>query len=97
MNDKQTISSKNLILIPKNGIILKKILVIDDDYASCLVLNEYLNEFGVDTITEKDGKKALPLLKAHPDIDLIFLDLFLHDSSGYEICKKIKILINQFP
>lgn len=67
----------------------KTILVVDDDKAILDSVKLILDDEGYQVLTEEDGgaaedkaRKALP--------DLILLDLWLPDSSGIEVLKRLK-------
>ncbi|MBK8551123.1 MAG: response regulator transcription factor [Ignavibacteria bacterium] len=67
----------------------KKVLVVDDekDIVDILKYNlERENEFEV--LTAKDGKEALELAEAIPD--LILLDIMMPEVNGFEVCKQLK-------
>jgi len=65
------------------------ILVVEDEEAMMLGLEENLKFAGYDVITATDGHQALKLgLEAKPD--LILLDIMLPGMSGYEVCREIR-------
>ena len=67
----------------------KKILIVEDDEALMLGLEENLKFAGYDVVTAGDGPSALKLgLEAKPD--LIILDLMLPVMSGYDVCRKLR-------
>ena len=74
--------------VAKNKISHARVLVLDDDLSSCLILADFLGQFcHVDHLTEMtDIHEELDRYKP----DLILLDIFLGPHSGIEICKAIK-------
>ncbi len=65
------------------------ILIIEDDDAIMLGLEENLKVSGYKALTASTGNKGLDIaLTKKPD--LILLDLMLPDISGYEICRRIR-------
>lgn len=65
------------------------ILVVDDepgniDLASALLKDKYKVKAAT------NGKIALKIAQADPNIDLILLDIMMPEMDGYEVCKKIK-------
>lgn len=68
---------------------MQKILVIDDDRDTCLMLNRFLTRQGFEVSEAYNGKKALEMLEtAQPD--LVMTDFRLGDMDGSEVVTKIK-------
>lgn len=66
----------------------KKIIIIDNDHDILRIMEYILLEEGYDVQTATDAI-ALDVLAADPP-GLILLDIWLDDSSGYDMCKQIK-------
>ena len=67
----------------------KQILVVEDDEALMLGLEENLRIAGYEVLTAGDGNQGLKLaLDRKPD--LAILDIMLPGMSGYEVCKAIR-------
>lgn len=66
-----------------------KILVVDDDKASRLLLKYFINRFGYTTILAHDGETALDLIKNLPP-DLILLDILMPKKDGYDVLRAIR-------
>lgn len=65
------------------------ILVVEDDEAIMLGLEENLRFAGYDVVTASDGPSALVAgLEGNPD--LIVLDIMLPQMSGYEVCRELR-------
>ncbi|HZK34861.1 MAG TPA: response regulator transcription factor [Bacillota bacterium] len=64
-------------------------LIVDDEEALSLSTCEYFNMFGVKTFWAADEKACFDFL-AQNQTDLILLDINLGDSSGFDICKKLR-------
>ncbi|HEY4785715.1 MAG TPA: response regulator [Bacteroidales bacterium] len=74
----------------------KKVLVVDDNEASRLLLSEILLEIGFTTIETAKGKRALELFETHAcDIVLVLTDIKLPDISGYELITRLKKFDNE--
>ena len=73
-----------------------KILIVEDDEAIMLGLEENLKSAGYDTITAVDGPQALTL-GSESDPDLILLDIMLPGMSGYEVCRELRDVGKQMP
>lgn len=70
---------------------LKKILIIDDEYHSRLLLEEILEEYDreLKIMTAEFGREGFEIIKKEKP-DVVFLDVMLPVNSGKEICHKIK-------
>jgi len=65
------------------------VLIIDDDLLTIKILINFIEDHGYSCKKAVNGKEALEKLnKFRPK--LILLDVLLPDTTGYEICKKIK-------
>ena len=67
---------------------LKKLLVVEDDEAMRLSINELISEANIKIVSAGNGKEALELLKTE-SFDAMILDLGLEDMTGYELLQKI--------
>lgn len=68
---------------------MKKILLVEDDAAMALGLENALREGGYETQTACTGPEGFRLAKAYQP-DLLLLDLMLPGMSGLEICKRLR-------
>jgi len=68
---------------------MQKILVIDDDRDTCLMLNRFLTRQGFEVTEAYNGKKALEMLEAVQP-DLVMTDFRLGDMDGSEVVTRIK-------
>jgi CheY-like chemotaxis protein len=68
----------------------KKILIVEDDYSSKLYLNKVLERIGATLLNASDGKEALDIYNANPDIDIILMDIQLPVLDGYTCTKMIR-------
>jgi len=67
---------------------LKKLLVVEDDAAMRLSINELIGEENIRIVSASKGKEALELLK-NEKFDAMILDLGLEDMTGYDLLQKI--------
>ena len=72
---------------------LKKILIIEDDKSIAEIERDFLEINGFETFIVADGIKGLKYASSG-EYDLILLDLMLPNINGYEICKKIRGIID---
>jgi len=75
----------------KIRVIMKKILLVEDDQTIVLGLSYSLSSEGYAVETSETVASAREKL-AENDYDLAILDLTLPDGSGYELCKKARAL-----
>ncbi|MFC1453321.1 response regulator transcription factor [Verrucomicrobiota bacterium] len=67
----------------------QRILVVEDDEALMLGLEENLKFAGYEVITAADGIAALAKAEAEKP-DLLVLDIMLPGISGYDVCRKLR-------
>jgi len=68
----------------------KNILIVDDDMRNVFALSKILSEKSMNIIKAENGKKALSILNARSDIDLVLMDIMMPVMDGYETMKKIR-------
>jgi CheY-like chemotaxis protein len=66
-----------------------KVLVIDDEKDSRVLITHYLEEFGCTVVSAGNGEQGLALALEHRP-DLITLDLIMPGVTGWEVLKRIK-------
>lgn len=64
-------------------------LVVDDSPTVCRQLEQELRNFSIQADLAETGEYGLELLRAN-NYDLIFLDVVLPGTDGYQICKEIR-------
>ncbi len=67
---------------------MSRLLVVDDDRTTRLLLQSILSNAGFTTTVAKDGMEALKLLKNHR-FDLILLDVWMPRMNGIELLEKL--------
>jgi DNA-binding response OmpR family regulator len=67
----------------------KRVLVVEDEEALLLGLEENLKFAGYEVLTARDGPTGLKRA-ADEKPDLILLDIMLPGMSGYEVCRKLR-------
>ncbi len=74
-----------------NDLIRKlKILIVEDEETSALLLDIQLAAFGKETLKVRTGTEAVEACKKNPDIDLVLMDIQIPEMNGYEATKKIR-------
>ena len=66
-----------------------KVLVIDDDPDSRVLMEDYLADFGCEVLQASSGNVGLEMAQTHRP-DLITLDLHMPDVDGWEVLKRLK-------
>jgi CheY-like chemotaxis protein/anti-sigma regulatory factor (Ser/Thr protein kinase) len=65
------------------------IMVVDDVHSNVETVENFLDSFGLQTITAENGEIALEIIK-HTSPSLILMDLRMPGMNGFEVSKKIK-------
>ncbi|MCK5519675.1 MAG: response regulator, partial [Candidatus Marinimicrobia bacterium] len=73
------------------------ILVVDDDAVVRNSFGALLKHLGYGVISSDDGERAFNICKTNPDIDLIFMDIYMPNISGFDTIKLIKSVRNDIP
>lgn len=79
------------ILIEENDPTAKyQVLIADDDYNSRLLLEAVLSERASKKYFANDGKQAVEIIKKHPEIDIIFMDMKMPKMDGFKATRIIR-------
>ena len=71
----------------------KRILIVDDDKFSSVLVSKYLKNNGFQTFSVFDGKEAVDFITEKPsEIDIILMDCEMPRVSGYEATQQIRTL-----
>lgn len=69
----------------------KRILLLEDEVASALLLKEYLEICGYSVLVVHDGEEAINVITdAEKSFDLAILDIMVPPPDGYEVCKFLR-------
>jgi len=68
----------------------KKVLLVDDDMRNVFALGKVLKERGMEVTKAENGKMALEMLKADPEMDMVLMDIMMPEMDGYECMQKIR-------
>jgi PAS domain S-box-containing protein len=68
------------------------ILIVEDDEFSTLFLREILEEENTNLLFSSNGEEALDMVKKHPEIQIVLMDLKMPVMDGFEATKLIKKL-----
>jgi CheY-like chemotaxis protein len=68
----------------------RKVLLVDDDMRNLFSLSSLLAERGIAILEAENGREALAQLDAHPDIDLVLMDIMMPEMDGYQAMRAIR-------
>ena len=78
------------IIPPVKQLKLSKILIVDDERDICMYIKDVLENSNYETVTALSAKEAWGYLINDPDINMVFLDIMMPETNGFELLKKIK-------
>ncbi|MFB7030162.1 HAMP domain-containing protein [Streptomyces sp. NPDC056295] len=68
----------------------RTVLVVDDDARNLYALSGILELHGIKVLHAENGRKGIEALAAHPDIDLVLMDVMMPEMDGYTATAKIR-------
>ena len=68
----------------------KKIMIAEDEEMNRMLMREILAETGAEIIWAENGQQAVETMKAHPEIDLILMDIKMPVMNGYDATRAIR-------
>jgi CheY-like chemotaxis protein len=68
-----------------------KILIVEDECNSDLVLTIALRKYAGEILHAKTGKEAVEICRMNSDIDLVLMDIVMPELSGYDATSQIRM------
>jgi HAMP domain-containing protein/CheY-like chemotaxis protein/signal transduction histidine kinase len=68
----------------------KKVLIADDDVRNVFALASVLESHGMEVLFADNGREALEVLDANPDVDLVLMDIMMPELDGYETTRAVR-------
>jgi CheY-like chemotaxis protein len=68
----------------------RKVLVVDDDARNIFALTSVLENNEVDVISATNGRQAIDIIKATPDVAMVLMDIMMPEMDGYETMREIR-------
>ena len=68
----------------------RRILIVDDDVRNVFALTSALEGLGMEVMFAENGREGIEVLRAHPDIDLVLMDIMMPEMDGYEAMRAIR-------
>ena len=68
-----------------------KVLIVEDDEASDILLSREIRSVSREIIKAKNGVVAVDLCRKNPDLDLVLMDIKMSEMDGYEATRQIRL------
>jgi CheY-like chemotaxis protein len=68
----------------------RHVLVVDDDVRNVFALTSALESRGMRVSFAENGREGIEQLDAHPDVDLVLMDIMMPELDGYETTRLIR-------
>lgn len=79
-----------MLSAPENDRYNLKLLIVDDSDSIRFILGEMLKPYSSEIIFAANGKEAISAVENNPEIDLILMDVYMHNIDGFEATRIIR-------
>lgn len=66
------------------------VLLVDDDMRNVFALGNVLRNYDITVLPASNGQEGLDVLGAHPEVDLVLMDIMMPVMDGYEAMRRIR-------
>ncbi|WP_336206332.1 HAMP domain-containing protein [Nonomuraea sp. LPB2021202275-12-8] len=70
----------------------RTVLVVDDDTRNLFALTSILEIHGMRVLHAEDGRKGIDMLIAHPEVDIVLMDVMMPEMDGYAATSAIRAM-----
>jgi len=68
----------------------RRVLVVDDDARNIFALTSVLEAHDMEVVSATNGRQAIDLIKATPDLSVVLMDIMMPEMDGYETMREIR-------
>ncbi|HEX5273589.1 MAG TPA: response regulator, partial [Gemmataceae bacterium] len=68
----------------------KKVLIVDDDMRNIFALSTVLEEHDMVIVSADNGRDAIRILQAEPDVDIVLMDIMMPEMDGIDTMREIR-------
>ena len=70
----------------------RRVLVVDDDVRNIFALTSLLERYKIEVLFADNGRTAIDMLKATPEIDIVLMDIMMPGMDGFQAMREIRTL-----